>query len=81
MADKSNTATVEEIASDEEDDLLPDDWNDLGTGEELAMMAIDELSFQMDIENDDDSIDTTNNVPFSALNALINLSFDAVLDT
>ena len=41
----STDVPVDEISVDEEDCLLPDDWNDLGLDEELASMAIDELSF------------------------------------
>lgn len=46
-------------------------------------MAIDELSFfQMNLSNDDsmDCSASDADVPFPAISALMNLSFDAVLD-
>ena len=36
--------TTEEFSSDEEDVLLPEDWNDLGVDDELVKMAMDELT-------------------------------------
>ena len=35
---------TEEFSSDEEDELLPEDWNDLGLDDELVKMAMDELT-------------------------------------
>lgn len=67
---------LDELSSDEEDSWLLDDWNDLGFDEELAMLAIDELS-QSDI--DETSIDAAN-VPAPVLNAVLDMSFDAVID-
>lgn len=79
--DRRDTCTNEdEISSDEDDDLLVQDWNDLALDEELAMMAIDDLSFsQMNLSNDD-SYGATDDIPFHAINTLMQLSFDAVLD-
>ena len=70
----------EDFSSDEEDDLLPEDWNNILVDEELAELAIAELS-QTDLNDSED--ESTDNVlrdfPATALNALMNLSFDAVL--
>jgi len=72
--------TMEEFSSDEEDELLPEDWNDLGLDDELAEMAMDELTLGEIDDSQDESIDNMpQDIPFSALNALLNLSFDAVL--
>ena len=78
----STDAPVDEISSDEEDCLLPDDWSDLGLDEELALMAIDELNFlQMSGLNDSLGCSTNDvDIPYEAINALMNLSFDAVLE-
>ena len=82
MKGDNTYSDIDEISSDE-DDLLPEDWDDLGVDEELAEMAIDELSFfQMNLSNDDsmDCSASDADVPFPAISALMNLSFDAVLD-
>ena len=72
--------TMEEFSSDEEDELLPEDWNDLGLDDELAEMAMDELTLAEIDNSQDESFDNMpKDIPFSALNALLNLSFDAVL--
>jgi hypothetical protein len=48
MQDKDKLDNVsDDFSSDDEDDLLLDDWEDLGVDEELAMMAIDELSIKV----------------------------------
>ena len=77
----NSTDAMEEFSSDEEDDLLPEDWNDLGLDDELAEMAMDELTLtEIDDDSKDASIDSMpKDIPFSALNALLNLSFDAVI--
>ena len=61
--------------------FLPEDWNDLRIDDELAEMAMDGLAFPEMDQSEDDSVDIDPNkdVPFSALHALLNLSFDAVL--
>ena len=78
MKGDNTYSDIDEISSDE-DDLLPEDWDDLGVDEELAEMAID---FQMNLSNDDsmDCSASDADVPFPAISALMNLSFDAVLD-
>ena len=72
--------TMEEFSSDEEDELLPEDWNDLGLDDELAEMAMNELTLA---EIDDSQCVSIYNmpkdIPISVLNILMNLSFDAVL--
>ena len=78
MDGTNSTDTMEEFSSDEEDDLLPEDWNDLGLDDELAEMAMDELT-PAEIDDSKESIDSMpKDIPFSALNALLNLSFDAL---
>ena len=81
MDDISLIEHEDEYSSDEEDDFLPEDWNDLRIDDELAEMAMDGMAFPEMDESEDDSIDNDHNkdVPFSALHALLNLSFDAVL--
>ncbi|XP_078355691.1 bifunctional 3'-5' exonuclease/ATP-dependent helicase WRN-like [Oculina patagonica] len=79
FGDMCATESVEdELSSDEENDLLPEDWNDLLLDEELAEMAIEELT-QADDSQDESFDSAPKDVPFVALNALMNLSFDAVL--
>ena len=71
---------TEEFSSDEEDELLPEDWNDLGLDDEFAKMAMDELTLAEIDDSQGESFDNMpTDIPFSALNALLNLSFDAVL--
>ncbi|XP_044183289.1 Bloom syndrome protein-like [Acropora millepora] len=74
------TVVSEDFSSVEEDDLLPEDWNSILVDKELAELAIEELS-QIDMnDSEDDSTDNVlRDVPATALNALMNLSFDAVL--
>lgn len=80
MEGTNNINTMEEFSSDEEDELLPEDWKDLGLDDELAEMAMDELTLAEIDDSQDESIDNMpKDIPFSALNALMNLSFDAVL--
>ena len=69
------TVVSEDFSSDEEDDLLPDDWNSILVDKELAELAIEELS-QIDVnDSGDESTDNVlRDVPATALNA-----FDAVL--
>lgn len=74
------TVVSEDFSSDEEDDLLPEDWNSILVDKELAELASEELS-QIDMnDSEDDSTDNVlRDVPATALNALMNLSFNAVL--
>jgi hypothetical protein len=51
MNDVDLHANPDDVSSDEEEYLLPEDWNDLRTDEELAMLAINEMSLT---ELDDD---------------------------
>ena len=73
----------DDLSCDEED-ILPEDWRDLALDDELADMATENLSLsQMDDSNnasmDNASMDNApTEVPFAALNAMMNLSFDAV---
>ena len=53
---------------------MPDDWNDLGCDEELAMLAINELGQLSEL----DELEDVTNVPVPALNAVFDMSFDAV---
>ena len=59
---------------------MPEDWNSILVDKELAELAIEELS-QIDMnDSEDDSTDNVlRDVPATALNVLMNLSFDAVL--
>lgn len=68
--------------SDEESDFLGNDWNDLVVDDELANMVIDNLNFSQWDESADESADeqVDAGVPFAALNAVLNLSFDVVLN-
>ena len=72
----------EDECSDEESDFLGNDWNDLVLDDELANMVIDNLSFSQWDESADECADeqVDAGVPFAALNAVLNLSFDAVLN-
>ena len=74
------TVVSEDFSSDEEDDLLPEDWNSILVDKEVAELAMEELS-QIDMnDSEDDSTDNVlRDVPATALNALMNLSSDAVL--
>ena len=78
--DATDPVDVDDEFSSDEEDSLPEDWDDLGLDDELAEMAIDELTLPDMDDSQDESIDNLpSNVSFSALNALLNLSFDAVL--
>lgn len=78
MNDMDLHANPDDVSSDEEEYLLPEDWNNLGTDEEFAMLAINEMSLT---ELDDEaSFEVTDDVPFPALNALLEMSFDAIVD-
>ncbi len=82
MVEKDKLDDVsDEFSSEDEDDLLLDDWEDLGVDEELAMMAIDELGINQTNQTDDDSAnDTSIEVSFAVLNALLNSTFDSMVD-
>ena len=70
---------ADEFSSDEEESL-PEDWDDLGLDANLGQMAVDELTLADMNNSQNESIDNLrSNVPFSALNVLLNSSFDAVL--
>lgn len=60
---------------------MPEDWNSILVDKELAELAIIEELSQIDMnDSEDDSTDNVlRDVPATALNALMNLSFDAVL--
>ena len=78
--DATDPVDVDDEFSSDEEDSLPEDWDDLGLDDELAEMAMDELTLPDMDDSQDESIDNLpSNVSFSALNALLNLSFDAVL--
>lgn len=78
--DATDPVDVDDEFSSDEEDSLSEDWDDLGLDDELAEMAMDELTLPDMDDSQDESIDNfPSNVPFSALNALLNLSFDAVL--
>ena len=70
----------EDEFSDEESDSLGNDWIGLVVDNELTNMVIDNLSFsQWDVSADksaDEPIDA--GVSFTALNVVLNLSFDTV---
>lgn len=72
----------EDECSGEESDFRGNDWNDLIVDDELANMVFDNLSFSQWDESADESADQQADagVPFAALNAVLNLSFDAVLN-
>lgn len=72
----------EDEFSDEESDFHGNDWSDLVVDNELANMVIDNLSFSQWDESADESADeqVDTGVPFAALNAVLTLSFDAVLN-
>ena len=81
MVATNTNESVEEYSSDEEDDLLlPEDWNNLLLDKELVEMAIEEFS-QIEMNDSDDTFSDSvlKDVPSTALTALMNLSFDAVL--
>ena len=63
------------LSSDEKAYPLPDDWNDLGCDEELAMLAVNELSQLSEV----DELEDITNVPLPALNAVFDMSLDAAL--
>ncbi|XP_068689653.1 uncharacterized protein [Montipora foliosa] len=81
MVATNTNESVEEYSPDEEDDLLlPEDWNNLLLDKELVEMAIEEFS-QIEMNDSDDTFSDSvlKEVPSTALTALMNLSFDAVL--
>jgi hypothetical protein len=80
MQDKDKLVNVsDDFSSDDEDDLLLDDWEDLGVDEELAMLAIDELSINQTNVTDEDSVNDTSDVSFAVINALLNSTFDTMV--
>lgn len=74
----SSTCSDDEL-SDDEEEFFGSDWNDLA--DEMANMVLESLSFSQFEDSLEESVEEAQfDVPFSALNALMNLSFDAVLD-
>lgn len=70
----------EDEMSDEEEECWSNDWNDLALDDELANMVIDNLSFSQWDDSQEESFENAQvDVPSAALNAVLNLSFDAVL--
>lgn len=68
--------------SDEEEEFFDSDWNDLALDDEMANMVLDNLSFTQWEDSMEESVEEAQiDIPFSALNAVVNLSFDAVLDS
>lgn len=68
--------------SDEEEEFFGSDWNDLALDDEMANMVLDNLSFSQCEDSMEKSVKEAQvDIPFSALNAVVNLSFDAVLDS
>lgn len=66
--------------SDEEKEFFGSDWNDLALDDEMANMVLDNLSFSQWEDSMEESVEEAQvDIPFSALNAVVNLSFDAVL--
>lgn len=61
--------------SDEEAEFFGSDWNDLALDDEMASCSQWEDSMEESVE------EAQVDLPFSALNAVMNLSFDAVLDS
>ena len=67
--------------SDEEEVFFGSDWNDLALDDEMANMALDNLSFsQWEDSMEESGEEAQVDIPFSALNAVVNLSLDAVLE-
>lgn len=78
----TNTGISDEEMSDEEEEGWSSEWNDLVMDEELANMVIENLRFSQWDDSQDESVENAQvEVPFTALNAVLNLSFDAVLDS
>ena len=68
--------------SDEEEEFFGSDWNDLALDNEIANMVLDNLSFsQLEDSMEESDEEPQGDIPFSALNAMVNLSFDAVLES
>ena len=68
--------------SDEEGEFIGSDWNDLALDDEMANMVLDNLSFSQWEDSLEESVEEAQvDIPFSALNAVVNLSFDSVLDS
>ena len=66
----------DDLSSDEED-ILPEDWRDLALDDELADMAIENLSLsQMDDSNNASMDNAPTEVEVAALNAVIGLLWD-----
>ena len=66
------TVVSEDFSADEEDDLLPEDWNSILVDKELAKLAIIEELSQIDMnDSEDDSTDNVlRDVPATALKTL-----------
>ena len=80
MGDDTHNCIEDNDLSSDEEELLPDDWSDIALDDELANLAIENLSFsQMDDSNNASMDNGASEVPFAALNAVMNLSFDSVL--
>ena len=82
MVATDTNESAEEYSSDEKDDLdfLPEDWNNLLLDKELAEMAIEAFShIEMNDSDDTFSDSVLKEVPSTALSALMNLTFDAVV--
>ena len=77
--DYSDILEEDDLSSEEEEELLPEDWDDIALDEELADMAIENLSLSQLHESDDVSVGDATEVPVSALNAVMNMSFNSVL--
>ena len=77
--DYSDILEEDDLSSEEEEELLPEDWDDIALDEELADMAIENLSLSQLDESDDVSVGDATDVPVSALNAVMNMSFNSVL--
>ena len=68
--------------SDEEEEFFGSDWNDLALDNEIANMVLDNLSFsQLEDSMEESDEEPQGDIPFSALNAMVNLSFDVVLES
>ena len=76
----SDTCSDDEL-SDDEEEFFGSDWNDLALDNEMANMVLESLSFSQFEDSLEESVEEAQvDVPFSALNALMNSSFDAVLN-
>lgn len=68
--------------SDDEEEFIGSDWNNLALDNEMANMVLENLSFSQWEDSMVESVEEAQvDIPFSALNALMSLNFDAVLDS